>query len=137
MHFDLIYSMLTVFCICAVMVSVLIPLIVRYAVRNKIYDVPDARKVHTGNVPRLGGLAFLPAIFLAFVENGGEPIPPDALPHLFERFYRADASRSDHDSFGLGLSIAQAITKNHGGTIRVESDQRSTRFIVALPLKRS
>ena len=71
------------------------------------------------------------------VENGGEPIPPDALPHLFERFYRADASRSDHDSFGLGLSIAQAITKNHGGTIRVESDQRSTRFIVALPLKRS
>lgn len=67
MHFELIYSMLTVFCICAVMVSVLIPLIVRYAVRNKIYDVPDARKVHTGNVPRLGGLAFLPAIFLALL----------------------------------------------------------------------
>lgn len=57
--------MLTVFCICAVMVSTLIPLIVRYAVRNGIYDVPDARKVHTGKVPRLGGLAFLPAIFLA------------------------------------------------------------------------
>ena len=67
MRLDLIYSMLTVFCICAVMVSVLIPLIVRYAVRNKIYDVPDARKVHTGNVPRLGGLAFLPAIFLALL----------------------------------------------------------------------
>ena len=70
-------------------------------------------------------------------ENGGEPIPADALPHLFERFYRADASRSDHGSFGLGLSIAQAIAKNHGGTIRAESDLRSTRFIVTLPLKRT
>ena len=69
------------------------------------------------------------------VENGGAPIPPEHLPHLFERFYRADSSRSDHSSFGLGLSIAQAITQTHGGTIRVESDARSTRFIVTLPLK--
>ena len=70
------------------------------------------------------------------VENGGEPIPPDRLPHLFERFYRADPSRSDHGSFGLGLSIAQAIVHDHGGTIRAESDVRSTRFVVTLPLKR-
>ena len=71
------------------------------------------------------------------VENGGDPIPPDRLPHLFERFYRADPSRSDHGSFGLGLSIAQAIAHDHGGTIRAESDARSTRFIVTLPLKHS
>lgn len=70
------------------------------------------------------------------VENGGEPIPPEHLPHLFERFYRADASRSDHGSFGLGLSIAQAIAHDHGGAIRAESDARSTRFVVTLPLKR-
>ena len=70
------------------------------------------------------------------VENEGTPIPPEHLPHLFERFYRADASRSDHGSFGLGLSIAQSIAHDHGGTIRAESDQRSTRFTVTLPLKR-
>ena len=69
------------------------------------------------------------------VENGGEPIPPEQLPHLFERFYRADISRSDHGSFGLGLSIAQSIVHNHGGTVRAESDLRSTRFTVTLPLK--
>ena len=73
---------------------------------------------------------------LLTVANGGEPIPPDALPHLFERFYRADSSRSDHGSFGLGLSIAQAIAQTHNGTIRAESDMRSTRFTVTLPLKR-
>jgi len=67
MNIDLIFSMLTVFCICAVIVSVLIPLIVRYAVRDNIYDTPDARKVHSGNIPRLGGLAFFPAIFFALL----------------------------------------------------------------------
>ena len=70
------------------------------------------------------------------VENGGDPIAPEHLPHLFERFYRIDSSRSDHSSFGLGLSIARAIAYDHGGTIRAESDARSTRFVVTLPLKR-
>lgn len=69
-------------------------------------------------------------------ENGGEPIPPEQLEHLFERFYRADGSRSDHGSFGLGLSIAQAIVQEHGGTIRCRSDVQSTHFTVTLPLNR-
>ncbi len=68
--------------------------------------------------------------------NGGDPIPPEHLPHLFERFYRADESRSDHGSFGLGLAIAKAITEEHGGTIRAESDSRGTMFTVSLPMKR-
>lgn len=67
------------------------------------------------------------------VENGGPPIPAEVLPHLFERFYRADGSRTQ-GGFGLGLSIAQAIVREHKGTIRCESDARSTRFIVTLPL---
>ena len=69
---------------------------------------------------------------LLTVENGGPPIPPEVLPHLFERFYRADGSRTQ-GGFGLGLSIAQAIVREHKGTIRCESDRRSTRFIVTLP----
>ncbi len=69
------------------------------------------------------------------VENGGEPIPPSALPHLFERFYRADSSRSEHGSFGLGLSIAQAIAHRHGGEIRCRSDEHGTCFTVTLPIK--
>ena len=67
------------------------------------------------------------------VENGGPPIPAEVLPHLFERFYRADGSRTQ-GGFGLGLSIAQAIVREHQGAIRCESDARSTRFIVTLPL---
>jgi len=69
------------------------------------------------------------------VENGGEPIPAQHLPHLFERFYRADDSRSDHGSFGLGLAIAQSIARQHGGIIRCRSDKESTCFTVTLPLK--
>ncbi|MDO4810314.1 MAG: HAMP domain-containing sensor histidine kinase [Eubacteriales bacterium] len=69
------------------------------------------------------------------VENSGAPIPPEKAARLFERFYRADESRSGGDGFGLGLSIAQSIVQEHKGTIRCECDERSTRFIVDLPLQ--
>lgn len=70
------------------------------------------------------------------VSNPGEPIPPAQLAHLFERFYRADASRGEKSGFGLGLSIAATIAKEHKASIRAESDPLSTRFIVTLPLKK-
>ena len=70
------------------------------------------------------------------VSNPGEPIPPEQLPRLFERFYRADASRGEQSGFGLGLSIAAAIAVEHRGTLRAESDAESTRFIFTLPLKK-
>lgn len=69
------------------------------------------------------------------VENSGPPIPKEKLQHLFERFYRADESRSDGEGFGLGLSIARSIVRAHKGAIRCESDERSTRFIVGIPLQ--
>lgn len=70
------------------------------------------------------------------VENPGDPIPPEQLAHLFDRFYRADASRSDHEGFGLGLSIAQSIVTAHRGTIRCRSDAQGTCFTVTLPLQK-
>lgn len=57
------------------------------------------------------------------VFNTGAPIPKESLPHLFERFYRADKARSDRSSFGLGLSIAKTIAVNHGGDLSVESSE--------------
>jgi len=70
------------------------------------------------------------------VSNSGEPIPAEQLSRLFERFYRADASRGEKSGFGLGLSIAAVIAREHKGTIKAESDASSTRFIFTIPLKK-
>lgn len=73
------------------------------------------------------------------VHNTGAPIPPDDLPHLFERFYRADKSRARENNvggYGLGLSIAERIVTGHKGKIAVESSaERGTTFTVTLPIK--
>ena len=56
------------------------------------------------------------------VRDAGGRIAPEHLPHLFDRFYRADVSRSQATGgFGLGLAIAKAISTRHGGGIRIES----------------
>ena len=72
------------------------------------------------------------------VHNTGEGIPAEELPHIFERFYRGDKARhrdEDGAGFGLGLSIAFWIVRNHGGTIEAESSKKTgTTFIVELPL---
>ena len=70
------------------------------------------------------------------VANPGQPIPPEQLSRLFERFYRADASRGEQSGFGLGLPIASTIAAEHKGTLKAESDTVSTRFTLTLPLKK-
>jgi len=70
------------------------------------------------------------------VTDNGAGIPSEALPHVFERFYRADKSRGGtKNGSGLGLAISQAIVQAHGGTIRVESRPGlGADFTVSLPL---
>ena len=69
------------------------------------------------------------------VEDDGIGIPAEALPHIFERFYRADASRSNSaDGTGLGLSLVKWAVDQHHGSITVESlASKGSRFRVKLP----
>ena len=73
---------------------------------------------------------------LLSVHNNGELIPADALPRLFDRFFRVDKSRARAvGGYGLGLSIAKTIANAHGGYIRAESTaEHGTVFTVTLPL---
>lgn len=69
------------------------------------------------------------------VENPGTPIDSEHLPRLFDRFYRVDPARQrkDASSSGIGLAIVKSIITAHHGSVSVESDTRSTRFILTLP----
>ncbi len=71
------------------------------------------------------------------VEDTGPGIPPEDLPHIFERFYRVDKSRSRiQGRTGLGLAITKAIVDAHSGTIEVSSQAGlGSRFDVKLPAK--
>lgn len=67
------------------------------------------------------------------VADDGEGIPPEHLPHIFERFYRVDRTRPG--GIGLGLAIAKAIVDAHGGRIAVESTVgQGATFTITLPL---
>lgn len=69
------------------------------------------------------------------ISNTGPGISPEHLPHLFERFYQAEAARSGGRSgTGLGLAIAHEIARLHNGTLRAHSTpNRETTFTVAFP----
>ena len=69
------------------------------------------------------------------VSNEGEAIAPQALRQIFDRFSRADAARTRDGSFGLGLSIAQAIAQTHGGSVWAESETGVNTFFAELPMR--
>ena len=72
------------------------------------------------------------------VRNTGSYIPPEDLAHVFERFYRADKSRTAGDSSGLGLAIVQSVVEAMGGTVAAESSETAgTAFTVLFPRENS
>ena len=79
------------------------------------------------------------AAFEINVSDTGRGIPPEAQPHIFERFFRADkarsrAAQSNGGGAGLGLSIARWIAEAHQGQLALDrSDASGTSFIVMLP----
>ncbi|MEV0380551.1 ATP-binding protein [Nonomuraea sp. NPDC050643] len=97
-----------------------------------VAGAPASGVVHAGSGP-------VPHVRAALIEVGdeGEGIDPEHVPHLFDRFYRADAGRSrDSGGTGLGLAIAAALVQAHGGRIEVTSTPgRGSAFRVVLPLE--
>jgi signal transduction histidine kinase len=69
------------------------------------------------------------------VTNSGEPIASEHQPRLFDRFYRADSSRTRAtEGVGLGLSLAREIARAHGGELALDrSDASGTTFVLTLP----
>lgn len=69
------------------------------------------------------------------IANDGEQIPEKSLNQIFDRFYRAESSRSrETGGSGLGLAIAQGIVELHNGYIYVTSDQKLTQFVMHFPV---
>ena len=93
-----------------------------------------------GHTPDGGSVALSAAMSQGMVgiavADTGEGIPPERLPHIFERFYRADDGhrRGSREGTGLGLAIVKSLVELHGGTVSVISaPTRGTTFTVRLP----
>ncbi len=70
------------------------------------------------------------------VQDRGEPIPPQELPRIFERFHKGDSSRNlDKSGSGLGLFIVKSILDSHREDIYVSSEEGVTRFVFTLSLR--
>ncbi|WP_020678377.1 sensor histidine kinase [Geopsychrobacter electrodiphilus] len=70
------------------------------------------------------------------ISNSGDGIDAADLPYIFERFFRADRSRSrEHGGAGIGLSIVKQLVEAHGGQVGASSDQRLTRIWLRFPSK--
>jgi signal transduction histidine kinase len=71
------------------------------------------------------------------ISDNGIGIPPEHVPHIFERFHRVDKARARADGgVGLGLAIAKIIAESHKGKIEVENELKNgTTFIVSIPVK--
>ncbi|MDR2530343.1 MAG: HAMP domain-containing histidine kinase [Oscillospiraceae bacterium] len=100
---------------------------VLYNVTDNAVKFADPGGTLTVRVWKTGGKAYVS------VRDIGEPIPPDDLPYIFDRFHKSDRSRSiDKDGLGLGLHIAKSILDGYGETIYANSEDRVTEFVFTL-----
>ncbi|MGE6229512.1 sensor histidine kinase [Paenibacillus chitinolyticus] len=112
--------------------------VVNNVVGNSLKFMEGPQKTIAFDLRRDGGAAVLE------ITDTGPGIDPAALPHVFDRFYRAETSRNrESGGQGLGLAIAQQIVDNHGGSIYAENasesvstrhPQTGTRIVIRLPL---
>lgn len=100
--------------------TILLDNAIKYSHKNSSITIKNTLSANTTNI---------------VVHDEGIGIAKKDIPHIFDRFYRADTSRNANDSsgFGLGLSIAKQIVENHKGTISVISKEGGTDFIIELP----
>ena len=106
------------------------------AIRN---IVANALTHGHGEAPRITfELSGTPQNLLLCICDNGPGIPPEQLPHIFDRFYRADCARnSASGSSGLGLAIAREIVQSHQGIITAESiPGQGTKLCISLPIIR-
>ena len=105
------------------------------ALKQVLLALLDNALVHTsaGTAIRLTSAAEGNGVAIC-VRDTGRGIPPETLPHIFERFYRGDIARTGNGS-GLGLAIARELVEAQGGDIAVESQLgQGTVFTVRLPM---
>jgi two-component system sensor histidine kinase BaeS len=95
---------------------------------NAIRHTPPGGRVEVSLEAAGAGLAIA-------VSDTGTGIAPEALPYLFDRFYRGDQARSRQDGgFGLGLAIVKWVAESHGGSVGVASEAGAgSTFTVTLP----
>ena len=107
------------------------PQLLRRALANLLSNA--IRHAHAGSVVQMAAAVQDDWIELA-VTNAGDPIGEQDLPHVFERFYRADAARSEGArSTGLGLSIVSAIMNLHGGRAEARPGPGTNTFVLIFP----
>ena len=84
-------------------------------ITNSLRYTPEGGKIILSTSRKGNMLAFR-------VQDNGKGISSEALPHIFDRFYRADPARAQGSESGLGLAIAKSIVEAHGGSISAESE---------------
>lgn len=101
-----------------------------------VYNLVDNAVKFIDDGGKLRVTAYPAGAFCEFsICNTGGGIAPDDIPHIFDRFYKTDHSRSrDRSGAGLGLYIVKNIINLHGGDISVRSDGGETEFSFTLPL---